>query len=229
MTLALGIWMALVFVPITFLLLFHYLRDKTPKRLHLLLAFTAASIGFIANVVEEVLAFGGYIFGASLAFKLFDIFQMIGVFLFFVFLTDFVERQKRYLIFSYSVLLLVIFAIALSPVDFVKQGSALIELRYIWAAGIALLVYWITHFGVISYEFWRYSRLIKERLPRARMQLMALGCLYAVLAYLAVIVLKFVFPYQLVFTEIVGTVFAVVAGTLFYLGAETPHWLKSLL
>ncbi|MFZ3063144.1 MAG: hypothetical protein WA148_05320 [Actinomycetota bacterium] len=229
MTLALGIWMALVYVPLTVLLLFHYLRDKTPKRLHLLLAFTAASIGFIANLVEELLALGGYMFGASLAFKLFDIFEMAGVFMFFVFLTDFVQYQKRYIGLSYAALLLVIFAIALSPLELVKQGSALVEVRYIWAAGIGIIAYWLTHFGVISYEFWRYSKLIEERLPRARMQLIALGGLYAVLAYLAVIILKSAFPDQLPFTEIVGAVFAVVAGILFYLGAETPNWLKSIL
>jgi hypothetical protein len=221
--------MALVFIPLTALLLFHYLRDKTPKRLHILLAFAAASIGFMANVIEEMLAIGEYMVGASIAFKLFDIFQMVGVFLLFVFLTDFVEHHKRYIALSYSTLLVVIFAIALSPLELVRQGSALIEIRYIWTAGIGIIVYWLTHFGVISYEFWRYSRLIEERLPRARMQLIALGGLYAVLAYLAVIVLKLFFPGHLPFTEIVGAVFAVLAGTLFYLGAETPHWLKSLL
>lgn len=61
------------------------------------------------------------------------------------------------------------------------------------------------------------------------MQLIAVGGLYAMLAYLGVIVLKLLFPAQLVFTEVVGAGFAVVAGILFYLGAETPHWLKSLL
>lgn len=221
--------MALVFVPITILLFMHYMRERTPKRLHLFAAFTFASLGFLVGLLEEIiLASSGSYSDAVLLFRFFDMFEMIGVFLFFVFLTDFIESQKKYIVPSFLGLLIVIVTIFVSPLEIVKQGLSWSEIRDVWA-GTAIILYWLIHFGVISYQFWKYSRFLEEKGPRVRIQFMASGGVFAMLAYIAVILFKLAFPHLLAVSEAIGVLFAIIAGILFYLGAETPTWFKSLI
>lgn len=228
-TLANAILLALVFVPLTIFLLIHYLRDKTRKRLYLLIAFTFASVAFLIGLVEEtILALSGFQPLVGTLFKFFDAFMMIGVFWFFVFLTEFAEDLKHYIPLSLSWLLIVLVAILISPLEIVKQGLSWSEIRGLWA-GLAIMLYWLAHFGVIASQFWKHSRYLEEKEPRVRIKLMAGGAVFAVLAYAAVILFKFVFPHLLSLSEMIGGIFAIMAGILFLLGAELPTWLKSLI
>lgn len=220
---------AAAYAPLTIVILLHYLRDRSIRRLHLLAAFVFFSLGLLASGTEEVmLVTGGPSAAATFIFRFFDIFSMVGVFWFFVFMSDFVDSQKRFVGFSAAWLLLVVVAILVSPVKMVRVDAAWSEVRGVWSSA-AVALYWLANFGAVSYQYFKHARLITERGPRRRIMLMGGGALAAIAPFILVTVIKLALPSMLVWSEVAASAFAVVSGALFYLGAETPSVLKPII
>lgn len=226
MTFILDIMEAAVYVFLATLLLLHYLRNKDDKRKHILLAFAFAATGFLFNVLDDIIWFYGYEAMAKMSFKMFDVFLMTGATYFFVFLTDFNKKLKRYIWFALPALAVVIALILALPQDYISQGVFWTVVRS-KPAGLSLALYWTVIFTVISVSFIRYAGLTEEKLPRLRMRLLAGGAVSAVLSYLSAVFFKFSLPTLLIPAELTSSLLAIIAGILFYLGTETPVIIKN--
>lgn len=227
MTFILDILEAAVYVFLASMLLLHYFRNKDEKRKHILLAFIFAATGFLFNVLDDIIWFYGNEALAKVSFKMFDVFLMIGATYFFVFLTDFNKKLRKYLWVVGPAVTAVIVMIIVMPQTYVSQEIYWTVVRS-KAAGLSLAAYWTIVFMTISISFVNYARLTAEKLPRLRMALLAGGGISAVLSYLSAVFFKFSLPTMLIPAELTSSLLAIIAGILFYLGTETPAFIKKL-
>lgn len=220
---------ALLFVFLTIILFLHFRRQPRPERLHVFIAFTFVSFGFLLFALDGIIfLFTGSVYQGVVVSKLFDISLMVAVLWFYVFLTDFIEELKRYITVSLAALLVVVGLVTYLPVQLVREGSITIDVRHP-VAGLAIVGYWMSHFILSYYAFWKYSRYMEEKEIRARALLMTIGIGFGTLVYPADILLKLFFPHSLLVSTVVAYVFAFMAAISFFLGAEMPTWLKSLI
>ena len=204
-----------------------YLNDRqNPQKKHILYAFLCISTGFISGLIGAAMASPEMgpekLMIVNTLFRSFDAFNMLGAFWFFVFLTDFIERMKKYIPFVVIHLGITLILILLTPARVTMLGTE----PAIERAGIrslAILFFWFLYWGIIAYEFWKYSRVMTKKVPIRRSQMMGAGAVFAVSAY--------------VFTEIAGIsqdiIFkllshtcAALSGIVFYAGFVAPEWLR---
>jgi hypothetical protein len=232
MTFILDILEFAVYFVLAISLVVHLRREPDVKLRHITIAFVVAALGFLFNIVDDLIYFSGQIEMAKWAFKLFDICLMIGAFYFFVFLSDFNERLKKLLPVWIAALIAVIVAILFADIVWPIAGKFYEGQGAFWTvfrqpyAGYALVLFWTVTFVTISASFIRYAALAESGVAKSRMWFLALGGIAAVLSYLSAVVFKVFFKELLIEAEIMSSTLAMIAGIFFYLGAEMPARLK---
>lgn len=206
----------------------NYLNDKeNPQKKHVFYIFVTFSISFILDLI-----------GASMLspdmgptqtmivhtlLKVFDVLNMIAVFWFFVFLTDFVKSMKKYVPYVAIHLVITLILIIIMPfgVNIIDEGEFIEDRSDI--SSIAILLFWPLYLGISSYKFYGLSKLIIKKVAIRRLQMMSAGASLGIFAYVFAI---FADVYQSVAINFSGEIFALVSGVIFYLGFVAPHWLR---
>ena len=204
-----------------------YLKDRqNSKKKHVFYAFISVSIGFILDLIGGLLVSPDMgpnkIMVVNILLRLFDAFNMIGVFWLFVFLTDFLEKWKRHIPFVVIHLGITFMLIFLTPAGLTVLEDGFVVERADTRA-VAVLVFWFLYWGLIAYEFLKHSRLMTKKVAIRRSQMMCVGGVFAVLAYVFVILAK---VYNNIMLGFSGEIFAILAGVVFYAGFVAPEWLK---
>ena len=207
-----------------------YLNDKqNPQKKHIFYAFVSVSIGFMLNSIGALLVSPDMSTNQRMVVSalttLFDAFNMIGVFWFFVFLTDFIERMKKYILFVAVHLAVTLIVILVTPADVIVLDAEHIRERSD-VHSAAILFFWFLYFGMIAYQFWKYSGLMTKKTAIRRAQMMSAGALFAVFAYIFVIAAQVSQDAVLVY---LAESCAVASGIVFYAGFVAPERLRRML
>lgn len=225
---------ALFTIPFTVIALHslrEYLKDKRdPKKKHIFYAFMFLSISFILDLIGALMLSPdmsptkGFIVNALL--KIFDFINMIGVFWFFVFLTDFADNLKKYIPLAAAHLLITLSIILVMPFGVtILEGDDFIKDRAIITV-VAIMFFWFLYWSIIAYQFWKISKLIQNKVTARRMQMMSAGAIFAILPYLFTITAAALQNFTINFA---GEIFALASGILFYAGFIAPGWLRRRL
>ncbi len=205
-----------------------YLKDKQDnKKKHVFYATLSVSIAFISGLAAnsicspEMSSEREILINAL--FKSFDAFNTIGVFWFFVFLTDFIVKLKRYIPFIVVHLGITLALILLTPagVILIAGGEPLIDRAGIRTA--AVLVFWFLYWTIIAHNFLEYSKLSGKKQVKLRCKLMSLGAAFAILAYLFAVLSV---TYHEIILKLISYFCAGASGIVFYSGFVFPGWLR---
>jgi len=205
-----------------------YLKDKQDsKKKHMCYAFAAWSIGFILDLIGALLVVPDMsptrLMIVNTLFRLFDAFNIIGVFWLFIFLKDFVKPMKKYIIptlIHMTISLILVFATQAGVIVTVGQ-EYIIDRAGI--RSLAIIFFWFIYWSVIGYQFWKHSRLMTKRVAMRRSQMMSIGAVFAILAYVFVITSE---AFQIIAHAYLAEFFAILAGIVFYAGFVAPKWLR---
>lgn len=230
-TIAIGILLyAIPFTIIAFHSLGEYLEDrKNSQKKHVYYAFISFSIGFLLDLIGALLVSPGMsettTFIVNTLFRLFDAFNVVGLFWLFIFLKDMIPEMKRYIIPSLAYVAITFLVIFLTPAKFILVGQEdyIIERENI--RNLAIIFFWFIYWSVIAYSFFKYSKLMTNRVAMRRSQTMSIAAVFAILAYVFVITADASKILALVFA---GEIFAILAGVVFYIGFIFPNWLRKI-
>lgn len=111
------------FVIIAFYSLREYLKDKkNSQRKHVYYAFISWSVGFTLSLIGALLVSPNMSETMTLIvntlFRLFDAFNVIGLFWLFIFLKDFVPKMEKYIIPSLAYVAITLLTVFLTPAGF---------------------------------------------------------------------------------------------------------------
>ncbi len=207
-----------------------YLKDKkNPQKEHILYAFASIFAGFVLFCLPATLLASPGMGLERLAivnnlFRLFDAANMIGLFWFFVFLTDFMEHMKQHLPLVVIHLLITLVAILVPPADILILDGGAIAARGTFRL-ISILLFWLLYLSMLAYKFWRHSILMKKKVARRRSQTLSIGAAFAVFTY---VLLTFGEINQSLTWVLIAQISSIAAGVVFYLGFITPGWLRRM-
>jgi len=206
-----------------------YLNDKqNPQKKHVFYAFLCISIGFVSGLIGASILSSGMTpekeIIVNVLFRLFDTFNTIGAFWFFVFLTDFIVKMKKYIPFVVIHLLITLILILLTPAGVIMLGDEPIIDRS-GIRSIAILFFWFLYWGIVAYQFWKHSRLMTKKSSMRRSQMMSAGAVFAILAYVFTILAE---VSQDITMKILSYFCATSSGIVFYIGFLAPKWLKRI-
>jgi len=204
-----------------------HLKDRqNPQKKHVLYAFLCISTGFISGLIGAAMASPEMdpekLMLVNTLFRSFDAFNMLGAFWFFVFLTDFIEKMKKYIPFVVIHLGVTLILILLTPARVIMLGTEPVIER----AGIrslTILFFWFLYWGLIAYQFLKHSRLMTKKVPMRRSQMMSAGAVFAVLAYVFAVLGGI--SQDIVF-KLLSHTCAALSGIVFYAGFIAPEWLR---
>ena len=224
------IWQLLFTIPFTIIALHsikEYLKDREDsKKKHVCYAFSSFSIGFVLNLVGVLMIPFNMGPGERLLVcflsRLFDIFNVIGLLWVFVFLADFIEGMKKYLPFVFIHMAITVIIIISTKTSIVIVGHEIVTGRPDIRA-LAIIVFWFFYWGIVALKFWKFSRLTANKVVMRRCQMMSVGAVFAISAYLAKILSV---AYQNLILHFSGEIFAAAAGVVFYIGFVVPEWMR---
>jgi len=202
-----------------------YLSDKqSSEKKHVFYAFLCFSAAFISSSIASVLVLPDMsperLIIVKIFFKLFDIINMIGVFWLFVFLADFTKNMKKYIPFVAVHLAITLIVIIVMPFGInIIEGAEYVRDRA-EVTSLAILFFWFLYWGIIAYQFWKHSKLMKKKVSMRRSQTMSIGGVFAVLAYICAVLSNIAFSIILVY---VAAFCGVTAGIVFYAGFIAPE------
>ena len=208
-----------------------YLKDRdSNKKKHLCYAFVIITTSFIVDLIGALMISPVMepttCFIVKTLLKSFDFINMIAVFWFFIFLTDFIDDMKRYIPFVAFHLLLTLAVIAVMPFDVVIfEGNEFIEDRHIITIA-AIFIFWFLYWSIIAYQFWDLSKFMTSKVAITKSQMMSAAAVFAILAYLSTIIAALS---QIITINFVGQVFAIASGVFLYLGFVAPKRLQGWL
>jgi hypothetical protein len=162
---------------------------------------------------------------AANLFMLFDAFNVIGVFFLFIFMTKFIDSMKKYITPVLIHLALTLALIFLFPLSLTVDGAVYVK-HYDGYSGItefAIVFFGFLYWGLIAYEFRKSSKLMTKKTAVRKTQMMSIGGIFAILAYLFVMIAS---KYSYVTIIITSQFFAMASGVVFYIGFVSPGWLK---
>ncbi|ODS40903.1 MAG: hypothetical protein A7315_07300 [Candidatus Altiarchaeales archaeon WOR_SM1_79] len=207
-----------------------YLKDKEDsKKKHVFYAFASWSVGFTLDLIGALLVAPemspARIMVINVLFRLFDAFNVIGLFWLFIFLKDFMPQLKKYIIPTLAYLSITLIVIFATPAAFhLTTGTEYIidraEIR-----NFAIIFFWFLYWGVIAYQFWSYSKLMTHKIAIRRSQTMGIGAVSAILAYVLVITAE---AFQSMTQVYLAEIFAILAGVVFYAGFVAPERLRRM-
>ncbi len=192
---------------------------KDAQRKHVFYAFAFVSLGFLADFTGAL--FLGPAMSASTLllanslFRLFDAFVVIGVYWFFVFLTDLSVPMKKYLNFVQAHAGITLLAILVTPAS-VAVAAQSFTIGRADVRAYAIILFWFVYWTVIAYTFWEHSKVVRRKQARLRLEMMSLGGVLAILAY------AFEISALIYFAEAC----AIASGIVFYLGFIAPERLQ---
>lgn len=204
-------------------------QTKSQKK-HIFYAFLIWSVGFTSAVIGAAMISPSMDMDSTtntlvvILHKLFDAFNILGCFFFFVFLTDFVERLKKYIPFFTALLIITLLLIFVTP-----SGVLITEDGHIpWRSDIAsaaILFSWIISFAIISLQFWKHSKSMQNNVAIRRSQMISIGAFFMISAYIFVIsAQELTQGIMLVF----GQISAITSGIVFYIAFVIPDWLRRI-
>lgn len=233
-TIAIGVFLfSIPFYIISFHSLKKYLEEdqtgqtKSQKK-HIFYAFLTWSVGFTSAVIGAAMVSPAMeqatLITVVIMHKLFDAFNIIGCFFFFMFLTDFMENLKKHTLFFKAVLIITLILIFVTP-----SGVIITEDGHIpWRSGIAsaaILFSWIISLAIISHQFWKHSKLMEKKVSIRRSQMISIGAFFMISAYIFVILAQVLTQgIMLVF----GQISAIASGIVFYAAFAIPGWLRRI-
>lgn len=205
-----------------------YLRDKkNPKKKHLFYAFLCISTGCVINLACALMVSQNMspseLMIVNVLSKLFDVFNIIGAFFGFCFLTDFMQNLKKYIpfVFIHMAITAIIILSTKAGIIFIDGSEFAIDRAGI--RSIAIIFFWFLYWSITAYQFWKCSRLMTNKVAMRRCQMMSTGAVFAVLAYVAVILAK---VYQSTILVFFGEFSAMLAGVVLYIGFVAPERLR---
>jgi len=206
-----------------------YLKDrKNSEKKHVFYAFLCFSVAFTSSFIAYALVLPDMSrerdILVTFLFKLFDVVNMIGVFWLFVFLSDFMEKIKKYLPYVIIHLALTCIVIAVMPFDVKIDGANYIRERA-ELTSLSILFFWLLYWGIIAYRFWKHSGLMTKKIAIRRSRTMAVGGIIAVFAYICAILSNVVSSAILVYSAVFCGIFA---GVVFYAGFIAPERLRRI-
>lgn len=202
-------------------------ESRKAKKKYIFYAFASWSISFIFDLTGSLMVSLGETSLAENLFMLFDAFNVIGVFFLFIFMTKFMTPMKRYIPWVSLHLALTLALIFLFPLSLTVDGTMYVK-HYDGYAGItalAIVFFWFLYWGLIAYEFWKSSKLMTKRIAIIRSKMMSAGGVFAVLAYLFVMIAA---NRPHIAIILASQFFAMAAGIVFYVGFVAPKFLRKM-
>ena len=112
--------------------------------------------------------------------------------------------------------------IILTPAGVIMLGGEHIIERSDFRS-IALLFFWFLYWSIIAQQFWKNSKLMTKKRAIRRSQMMSIGAVFAILAYVLVVAAQ---VFQTIAIQIFTQACAVLSGIVFYVGFVLPEWLR---
>ncbi|ODS35726.1 MAG: hypothetical protein A7316_03335 [Candidatus Altiarchaeales archaeon WOR_SM1_86-2] len=230
--LILGIGKGAPFWIITLFSFYDYLKKGGDKRKHIFYAFFFFSIGFAAAAILNVVLVPGMsesdkVISGYLAY-IFDCCNLIGLFWLFVFLTDFVDYMKKYIKYAAVHLIISLIIILALPVDIVPADGDVPMLERQGIKSIMLLSFWFLYWSIIAYQFWKHSGLMTRNVAIRRSQMMSIGAVFAIIAYIFIIISATQEGSARAILFFASNISAALCGIVLYLGFCAPAWLKAM-
>jgi len=207
-----------------------YLKDRQNRqKKHVFYAFLCISIGFISGMAGAAITSTDMspdnLMAVNILFRSFDAFNTIGAFWFFVFLTDFIEKTKKYLPYVVIHLGITLMLILLTPAGVIMLAGEEPIIDRAGVRSLALLFFWFLYWGIIAYQFLNYSKSMTKKVAIRRSRMMSAGAAFVILAYVFTIIAGIS---QDITFKFLSHTCAGLSGIVFYVGFVAPQWLKRM-